>query len=70
MSTSSFRTILKRIHNDERGSVSLENILIVGAITLPVLIFTLKFGWPKIKDYFFEGTRNLETESSRIVNGQ
>ncbi|GAB4142277.1 MAG: hypothetical protein Tsb009_12440 [Planctomycetaceae bacterium] len=61
--------LLKRIHNDERGAVSLETILIIGAIALPILIFLLKFGWPKIRDYFNSGTRDLENETERIKQG-
>lgn len=34
--------LLKQMHRDERGAVSLETVLIVGAIALPILIFVLK----------------------------
>ena len=64
-----FRTILKRVHNDERGAVSLETILIIGAIALPILIFLLKFGWPKIKNYFNRGMDDLENQSDRVKQG-
>ncbi len=63
------RSLLKRIHRDERGSVSLETILIIGAIALPILIFLLKFGWPKIRNYFNSGMKDLETESDNVTNG-
>ncbi len=46
----SFRQLLQRVHRDERGAVTLETILIIGAIALPILIFLLKFGWPRIKN--------------------
>ncbi len=65
----SFRTLLRRIHRDERGAVSLETILIIGAIALPILIFILKFGWPKIRNYFNSGMKDLETESGRVKDG-
>ena len=61
----SFRSLLSRVHNDQRGSVSLETILIIGAIVLPILIFLIKFGWPKIRDYFNRGLETLEEESDR-----
>lgn len=64
----SFRSLLKRVHNDERGAVSLETILIIAAIALPILIFLIKFGWPKIKNYFNRGMEDLETESDRAKN--
>jgi hypothetical protein len=53
-------SLLKRIHNDERGAVSLETILIIGAIAIPILIFLIKFGWPRIKDYFNKGMDELQ----------
>ena len=62
-------SLLKRVHRDERGAVSLETILIIGAIALPILIFIIKFGWPKIRDYFFKGMRDLESESDSLIQG-
>lgn len=56
----SWGRLLWRIHKDERGAVSLETVLIIGAIALPVLIFLLKIGWPKVKGYFNSGLKDLE----------
>ena len=53
--------LLKRIHEDEAGAVSLETILVVAVIALPILIFLIKFGWPTIKTYFNTGMTNLQT---------
>lgn len=61
--------LLKRVHNDERGSVSLETILIIGAIALPILIFIIKFGWPRIRDYFGKGLDTLENETDDVIQG-
>ncbi len=61
--------LLKRVHNDERGSVSLETILIIGAIALPILIFIIKFGWPRIRDYFIKGIEDLEGETDDVIQG-
>jgi Flp pilus assembly pilin Flp len=70
MSVSSpWRRLLQRVHRDERGAVSLETILIIAAIALPILIFILKFGWPKIRDYFNTGMDNLENEGNNVTNG-
>ena len=66
---SALRNLLRRIHRDQRGAVSLETVLIVAAIALPILIFVLKYGWPKIKDYFNTGMQNLENESNNVING-
>lgn len=65
----SWRRLLRRIHRDERGAVSLETILIVAAIALPILIFILKYGWPMIRKYFETGMQNLENEGNNVTNG-
>lgn len=64
MKTPSLRSLLRQIHQSEEGSVSLETILIVGAIALPILIFLIKVGWPRIKTYFNQGMTDLEAGSS------
>jgi len=64
------KKLLARVHADERGAVSLETILIIGAIAIPILIFILKFGWPKIRDYFYRGMEDLESESDNLKNNQ
>jgi len=53
-------SLLREVHQDEEGTVSLETILIIGAIALPVLIFLLKYGWPRIREYFNRGLEDLE----------
>lgn len=68
--SASLSSLLKRIHNDNRGAVSLETILIIAAIALPILIFLLKFAWPRIREYFFRGMENLESESDEVINNQ
>lgn len=64
----SLRSVLARIHNDEAGAVSLETILIVGAIALPILIFLFKVGWPRVKGYFNQGLEDLEQERPNAVS--
>ncbi len=51
--------LLRKLHNDQQGAVSLETILIIGAIALPILIFLIKVGWPYIRDYFERGVQEL-----------
>jgi Flp pilus assembly pilin Flp len=53
--------LLRKVHSDERGAVSIETILIIGAIAIPILIFVIKVGWPRIKAYFNKGMDDLET---------
>ncbi len=67
--SSPWRRLLLRVHRDQRGAVSLETILIIAAIALPILIFILKFGWPKIRDYFNTGMDNLENEGKNVTSG-
>jgi len=61
--------LIKQIHNDEKGSVSIETILIIAAISIPILIFILKFGWPRIKLFFERGMDDLGSASQSTGNG-
>ncbi len=63
-------SLLKRIHRNEDGAVSLETILIIGAIALPILIFILKYGWPKVREFFATNVDTLGSESNKLTNGQ
>ncbi|ASV73851.1 hypothetical protein THTE_1249 [Thermogutta terrifontis] len=67
MSKASLWQLLKRIHSDDRGAVSLETILIIGAIALPILIFLIRVGWPRIKGYFNQGLQDLEAERANAI---
>ncbi len=67
---SAMRRLLAKVHRDERGAVSLETILIIGAIALPILIFIIKYGWPRIRNYFYTGMTNLEQQSDKVTQGQ
>ena len=63
----SLRSLLRKVHKDEQGAVSLETILIIGAIALPILIFLIKVGWPRIKEYFTTGLDTLEEGAQDAV---
>jgi len=52
--------LLKKIHEDEEGAVSIETVLIIAAIALPILIFVIKVGWPRIKEFFNAGMTDME----------
>ena len=67
MKKPSLSGLLREVHGDERGAVSLETILIIGAIALPILIFLIKVGWPRIKGYFNQGLEDLETERQNAI---
>ena len=67
---SDLRDLLRRVHNDEKGAVSIETILIIAAISLPILFFILKFGWPKVKEFFNDGMTQLETGADETRDGQ
>jgi hypothetical protein len=51
------------------GSVSLETILIIGAIAVPILLFLLKVAWPTIKTFFNTGVSDLETSADNVSSG-
>jgi hypothetical protein len=54
------RSLWRIVHEDEKGAVSLETVLIIAAVALPILIFVIKYGWPRIKEFFNKGIRDLE----------
>lgn len=56
----SWAKLLRDVHRDERGGVSIETILIIAAIALPILIFIIRFGWPRIKTWFNTNMNSLE----------
>lgn len=63
MKKPSLWSLLRRVHHSEEGAVSLETILIIGAIALPILIFLIQVAWPRIKNYFIQGMTDLESGS-------
>ena len=56
----SWRRLLSELHHDRKGGVSIETVLIIAAIALPILIFVIKFGWPRVKQFFDKGMTDLE----------
>jgi hypothetical protein len=64
MRFSSWKSLFRHLHGDERGAVSLETILIIGAIALPILIFLIRVGWPRVKGYFVQGLDELDSDMS------
>lgn len=67
MQEPSLGSLLRKIHQDEQGAVSLETILIIGAIALPILIFLIRVGWPRIKEYFISGLEDLEEGADQAI---
>jgi len=60
--------LLRRVHEDDDGAVSLETILVVALIALPILIFLYNYGWPRIKGYFTEGLDDLDEGMDEFTN--
>jgi hypothetical protein len=56
--------LLRKVHENEDGEVSLETILVIGAIALPVLIFLIKVGWPLVQNYFNTGLNDLQQDAT------
>ena len=63
-----WRTLFQELHADRRGAVSIETVLIIAAIALPILIFILKFGWPRVKNFFNQGMNDLENNAQQAGN--
>ncbi|MDB4638142.1 MAG: hypothetical protein P8M30_01770 [Planctomycetaceae bacterium] len=64
------RKLLKRIHNDERGAVTLETVLIVGAVAIPILIFIINYVMPKIQEQFDDNIGDLDVDADNFSNQQ
>lgn len=64
-----FWSLLKKVHRDERGAVSIETVLIIAAIALPILIFLIKFGWPRIREWFLRMLGILESSGENAAGG-
>ncbi len=59
--------LFRRLHHDERGALTLETVLIIAAIALPVLIVIIKYGWPAIRNYFDRGLQSLEQNTDEVT---
>ena len=70
MKALSLGKVLRKVHQDEGGAVSLETVLIIGAIALPILIFLVNIAWPKIKGIFDSGVQDLTTGSQAVETTQ
>ncbi len=62
-------SLLKTVHRDQKGAVSIETVLIIAAIALPILIFVIKYGWPRIKQFWNQGMDSLETGVRMVPSG-
>lgn len=51
--------LLRRLHGDDRGAMSVEKILILGLIALPIVIVLLAFR-KTIVDWFTEQRQQLQ----------
>ncbi len=65
----SLKNLLQKVHDNEDGVVSIETILIVGAIALPILIFLIVKAWPTIKNYFTKGIEDLQSGADAAASG-
>ena len=59
--------LMRRLHRDERGALTLETVLIIAAIALPVLIVIIKYGWPAIRNYFDRGLQSLAQNTDDVT---
>jgi hypothetical protein len=64
-----FLSLLKQVHQDRRGGVSIETVLIIAAIALPILVFVIKFAWPRIKEMWEKWMRELEGGGDKVGGG-
>jgi hypothetical protein len=69
MKKPSWMSLFRKVHEDDRGAVSLETILIIGAIAIPILIFLIRFGWPRVREFFNQGLTELEEGAGDAAGG-
>ena len=62
------KNLLLRLHRDEKGVVSIETILIIGAIAIPILLLIYKVIWPKISGFFDKGMEDLDKQLDNAAN--
>ncbi len=65
-----WRNLFQSIHDNDEGAATLETILIVAAIAIPLLIWIMKFGWPQIRGYFEEGFETLNQATDNAISNQ
>ena len=58
--------LVRRLHRDERGALTIETVLIIAAIAMPILLFIVLKVWPKISEYFNKGLNDLETGTQEV----
>lgn len=64
------RRLARTVRRDEQGALSLEAVLLIGAIAIPVLIGFMKWGYPRVKSYFLDGVNDLEVQTDTIQNDE
>ena len=69
-SISRVQSRLRQFRGDERGAVTVETILLIGAVAIPVLIFLLRFGWPTMRKSFVDGVSQVHSEADRAADNQ
>jgi hypothetical protein len=69
-SFSRLRCRIRAAHSDERGAVTIETILLIGAVAVPILIFLLRFGWPTMRKAFVDGVSQVHVEADRAQENQ
>jgi len=69
-SFSKLRNWLRGVHAEERGAVTIETIMLIGAVAVPVLIFLLRFGWPTMRKAFVDGVSQVHVEADRAAENQ
>lgn len=52
--------LLRKVHADQEGAISLETVLIIAAVALPILIFLYKVAWPRVQNMFNTRMQPLE----------
>jgi hypothetical protein len=68
MKPTSLMGLLRKVHQSEDGAVSIETVLVIGMIALPILGWLVWKKWPQIKAYFDQGLGDLEQGGQQVGN--
>lgn len=70
MQSTSRTTLARRFSPSRRGAVTIENVLLLAAVALPIIIFSLKIAWPQIRGTTTSNLTKTFTESDKVADGQ
>ena len=63
-----FGDALSRFRDDETGTVSIETLLVIGLVSLPVILFVLSFA-NGVQQWMIKQTPKITDEADNLLKG-